>query len=250
MKKVVVIVLFTVISFFLYSIVFQTREQPPVISYTFDFDEMDKDFWLVGQWENYNRSYDLVSLKDGILKMTSDVPEALPYVLSRPIEIRSGDVITLKRKVKISHGDQMFAGGLAMYQTNTSELVPPKTDGSWFTAMGDGIALVEYSYDLSPLQKRPGKDVVRFLAADWEYNENFKLIPPFYDKWVEESLSYDTRSNQITYKIDDTEYKLNSYPVDQNNIRFLMHAYGEGAGNSMEIDWVEITVVNKKNGLK
>lgn len=246
MKKVFVIGFFIIISFFIYGIIFKTTEQPPVISYTFDFNEMDKEFWLVGQWENYKRSYDLVSLKDGMLKMTSDVPEAIPYILSRPIEIRSGDVITLKRKVKISHGETMFAGGFAMYQTNSSELIPEKTDGSWFTSMGDGIALVEYSYDLSPYQKRPGKDVIRFLAADWEYNDNFKLIPPVYDQWIEESLSYDTRSNQISYKINDMEYKLNSYPIDQNNIRFLMHAYGEGSGNSVDIDWVEISVVNKR----
>lgn len=245
MRKIVVIVLFLVISFFVFSIIFQTREQPPAISYSFDFDQIDKDFWLMGQWGSFKRAYDLADVQNGILTMTSDNTEAIPYLLSKPIELRSGDVITLTRKVKISHGSGMFAGGLAMYQTNDSELIPDGTDGSWFTALGDGICLVEYSYDLTPNQKRPGKDIIRFLAADWEYNDNFKLIPPVYDEWIQESLSYDTRSSQLTYKLGDTEYKLSSYKIDQNNIRFFMHAYGAGSGNEVDIDSIEVTVINK-----
>lgn len=250
MKKLIVFILFVTITFFIYSIFVKTTEKPPTITYYFDFDEMDKEFWLVGQWGDFKRSYDLVNIKSGNLIMDSNNSNAIPYMLSMPIELRNGDVITLTRKVKISHGEGMFAGGIAMYQTSSSELLPERADGAWFTSMGDGIALIEYSYDLSPVQTRPGKDVIRFLAADWEYNDNFKLIPPVYNEWIEESFSYDTRSHQISYKINGFEHKLNSYAIDQNSIRFLMHAYGEGLGNSVEIDWVEIKVENKKTRMQ
>lgn len=251
MRKAFVILLLVVAGFLYYNIFVHERVPQDIVTYRFDFDEMDKDFWLVSEWENFSRAYDTVKLEGGTLKLSADVTGIMPFMLSKPLELQSKDVLTIKRRVKISHGTGTFEGGLALYQTTDLELVPEKSDGSWFTAMGDGIVLVEYSYDLMSTSVRPGRDVIRFLAADWEYNDNYTLITPIYDEWVEETLIFDMRSNQMTYKLGDKEYKLYSYRLDKSAVRVLMHAYGSGSGNVIELDYVEITIEDKgsKRGL-
>jgi hypothetical protein len=247
MKKFIIVISFIIITFLVYTMMFQGKETPDSHMYSFDFERVDKDMWFVGNWGSFDGAYDWASLKNGILKMSSSGEEGTPYLLSKPIEIRDGDVITLKRHVKISRNDTYFAGGLAMFQTDDLDTIPEKTDGNWMTSLGDGVALIEYSYDLSQNQERPGKDVIRFLAADWDYNENYQLISPIYDAWVDETLVFDTRSSQLIYTLNDTTYKLNSYKLDRSNIRFLIHAYGEGSGNSIEMDDLTITIENKRN---
>lgn len=250
MKKAFVIILFAVAAYLIFSIASHQADVPEVQTYRFDFDEMDKDFWLVSKWETFQRAYDIVNLEGGILKLTADNTGIMPYMLSKPLELQSKDVLTIKRRVKIQRGNDTFSGGFALYQTMDLDLIPEKSDGSWFTAMGDGIVLVEYSYDLVNTSKRPGRDIIRFLAADWEYNDNYQLITPVYDEWIEETLIFDMRSNQMTYKLNDKAYKLYSYKLDKSAVRILMHPYGTGNGNQMDIDYVEVTIEDKRGRSK
>lgn len=246
MKKIVIVVLVLITTFFLYSLLFQKDNSPKALVYRFDFDELDREFWLVSPWESYKRDYSLVSMNRGVLKLSSDVKGIMPYMLSQPLKIESGDVLTFERKVRLTHGEGTFAGGLAMYQTDQSDLIPEFEKGSWFSAFGEGVFLVEYSFDLRNVQDRPGRDVFRFLAADWSYNDNYQLITPIYNEWVIEKFVYDTRSHQMTYYLNDKPYKLNSLPLDRDYVRFLMHPFGSGLGNSIEMEYIEITVENKR----
>lgn len=245
MKKAFVIILFAVAAYLMFSIATHESKPAETITYRFDFNEMDKDFWLVSEWESYVRSYDLAKLENGILTLSADHTGIMPFMLSRPLELQSKDVLSVKRRVKITRGNDTFSGGMAFYQTMDLDLMPVISDGSWFTAMGDGIVLVEYSHDLINTSNRPGRDVIRFLAADWEYNDNFTLIPPIYDEWIEETLIFDMRSNLMTYRLNDSEYKLYSYMLDKSAIRILMHPFGTGLGNSVEIDYIEVTIEDK-----
>jgi hypothetical protein len=247
MRKAFIVVLFVIAAFLFYSIATHESTPAQMETYRFDFNEMDKDFWLVSEWETFKRAYDLVKIEDGVLKLSSDTTGVMPYLLSKPLELQSKDVLTIKRRVKISHGNDTFAGGLALYQTTDLDLVPDRTDGSWFTAIGDGIMLLEYSYDLQYESERPGRDVIRFLAADWEYNNNYQLITPIYDEWIDETLIFDMRSNQMIYKLNDKEYKLYSYKLDKSAVRIMMHPYGTGTGNSIDIDYVEVTIEDKSS---
>lgn len=245
MKKVLIVVAFAIISFLIYTTAFQPEETNPVLSYDFDFDKVDRDFWLVGEWGSFDRDYDAAEVDEGQLILTSNDSDHVPYILSKPIEIRQGDVITLKRRVKISHNDNYFSGGLVFFQTDEEDITPSLSESGFDHSFGDGIALIEYSYDFAKEQERPGKDVIRFLAADWDYNNNYVLINPVYDEWVDETFVFDTRTSQMTYEINGSVYKLNSYKLDRNYIRVLMHAYGRGFGNEVAVDSVSITVDNK-----
>ncbi len=246
MKKLIVLILFVTLSFLIYSYGFKSNQQDTLTVYSFDFETLDKTFWTTGYWDDLSRQNDAVALDGGVLKVGVDPRLGAGYLLSKPIPIREGDVITLKRRVRISSGDDMFNGGLAMFQTSDENLIPQASSGPWVRSFGDGVFLVEYSRDLLSVQDRPGRDVIRFLAADWEYNNNYQLITPIYDRWYDETITFDTRSSQMTYSIDGKTYRLNSYQLDRSYIRFFMHAYGEGVGHLLEVDSLEITVEYKK----
>lgn len=247
-KKIFVAIAIAVLALIVVSaITLSQNEESPGEQHHFDFDSVDEleDFWLVSKFGSFQSAENLVEIEDGILTMSTNRSDGIPMLLSKPIDLPPSSVLTVKRRVRLTRNSTMFAGGFALFQTGETELVPAPTDGSWFTAIGDGIVLVEYSYDLVRKQKRPGKDVFRFLASDWEVNDNYKLVNPIYGEWVDEVLIYDTRINRITYKLGEETYHLNSYAVDKPGIRILMHPYGTGAGNLVEIDFVDIKVEDK-----
>lgn len=246
MRRIVVVVLIVAIVVLIYSTYMKSQEPDPILSYSFDFEDgLDTEFWMMAPWESLLPDNDLAAISGGILKISQDTRGVMPYLLSKPIEVRQGDVVTMKRKIRVSHGGDTFSGGTSMYQTSEVDLVPEGNSGSWSSSFGDGVFLIEYAYDLVNELERPGRDVVRFLAADWEYNDNYTLISPVYDEWIEEIIVFDTRSSQISYTTGSNTYRLSSYPLDRGNIRFMIHPYGTGYGNSIELDSIEITVENK-----
>lgn len=226
---------------------FGSKDQAQVFRFDFDSDENLDGFWLVSKFGTFERNSELIKIKDGSLILYSSDNEPMPMFLSKPLDVPPGYVIQVKRKVRITKGDSVLAGGLALYQTNDEELIPRPHSGQWASAIGEGIGLVEYSYDLYRKEKRPGKNVFRLLAADWEVNDNYELLKPMYDEWFEEELSFDTRTHTLHYRVNDRDYYLGSYQMDKNAARVLMHSYGTGNDNKIEIDYIEITLKNKNS---
>lgn len=248
LSKFIFIAVLLLIVFYLLFSIFTHKETPPNKQvYRMDFDDpddFDHDTWLISNWKTFKRDKKILNIHDGFLTLNGTTSQ-VPMMISKPFDITPNSVITLKRRVRITHGEGTFSGGLAMYQTDDFDLVPPPSDSEWFLRMGDGIVLIEYSYDLISNSERPGRDVFRFLASDWKYHDNFKLLSPKYNEWVEEVLVFDRRVNKITYEIDGERHALNSYKLDRNAIRFLMHPFGTGAGNTIEIDYIEVTIEDK-----
>lgn len=224
------------------------KNQVQVFRFDFDSDENLDDFWLVSKFGTFERNSDLIRIKDGCLVLYSADGGSIPMFLSKPLDVPPGYVIQIKRKVRITRGEGILSGGFALFQTNDEVSVPKLDSGQWASAIGEGIGLVEYSYDLYRKEKRPGKNVFRFLAADWEFNDNYELLKPIYNEWFEEELSFDTRTHTLHYKVNDRDYYLGSYQMDKNAARVLMHCYGTGNENKIEIDYVEITLKNKASG--
>ncbi len=213
--------------------------------YRFDFEQGEdlSEFWNICEFATFNRDKDLLRVKDGVLTLFSS-SDSMPMMISKPLDVPQGSVITVTRRVKISRGERLFAGGFAMFQTEDSNLVtkPSEGDKSWGRCLGDCMGLIEYSYDLKHKEKRPGKDVFRFLAADWELNKNHEIIMPVYDEWFVESFSYDTRLNRLIYRINMDKYTLNTYSMDKPAVRILMHSYGKGNDCKIEIDYIEVKI--------
>ena len=93
--------MFAVIAFLVFSIATHEKVDNTIETYRFEFDEIDKDFWLVSAWETYKRAYDLAEIDNGILTLSKDTTGVMPFMLSKPLELQSKDVLTIKRRVKI-----------------------------------------------------------------------------------------------------------------------------------------------------
>ncbi len=207
------------------------------------FETLDREFWYVGEWETFFPAYNKVIMKDGTVAMTVNESERGPFMLSKPILIETESVITIKRKVYVDYGNERFTGGFALMQTDSQELRPMTLEESE-APLGAGIALIEYVHNYNESSKRPGRDVFRVLAPNWERDRNFVLMEPIFGEWFEEEVIYNTSNGNITYKVNEQGYKLKGLAMDEKSpyLRLFMHAYGEQTGHTHKMDSFELKI--------
>ncbi|GKT33965.1 hypothetical protein ADUPG1_007576, partial [Aduncisulcus paluster] len=74
------------------------------------------------------------------------------------------------------------------------------------------------------------------MGPAWKTENAYAVLEPTYDDWIEEELVFDTRTNQILYKLGGKEYRVNGMPITRPSIRVFMHAYGWHTGHYMKLD--------------
>ncbi len=246
-RRLIVLVLFVaIVSTFYY---FQFIEgEAEVASYTFrdDFKGINRDFWYIGEWQTMFTAYDKVTIRNDILTAEVTETDRGPFMLSKPIPVTEGDVITIKRRAKLHYANDNFTGGLAIVQTSDEELKPVVMENDWGRSIGDGVALVEYVHSYNEDSERPGRDIFRVMGPGWKTENAYAVLEPTFDDWFEEELVFDTRTNQILYKIGGKEYRVNGEAITRPYIRVFMHAYGWETGHYMKLDWFEIKVENMR----
>lgn len=246
-RRIIVLVLFIALvgSFYYFQFV---HESPEPVQYTFrdDFKGIDRDFWYIGEWETMFQAYDKVSVRNDILTAETTETDRGPFLLTKPIPISEGDVVTIRRRVKLHYANDKFTGGMAIVQTQDEDLKPVVLENNWGRSLGSAVALVEYVHNYDQSSERPGRDIFRVMGPNWKQDDAYAVIEPTYDDWFEEKLVFDTRSNQILYTLGDKEYRVNSVPITAPNIRVFMHAYGAHTGHSMKLDWFDIEVRNMR----
>lgn len=220
--------------------------KPQRISYRDDFKNLDRDFWYVGEWETMFKAYDKVKLQNGILTATFKETDRGPFLLSKPIPIKEGDVVTVKRRVKIHYANDKFMGGFALIQTNDTALKPIVHNNDWGKSLGQAIALVEYVHFYSQDTERPGRDIFRVMGPNWKEEDAYVVLEPTFDDWFEESLIFDTRNDEIRYNLGEKTYRVSGQKMDKSSIRVFMHAFGWNTGHSMKLDWVDIQIESTK----
>jgi len=206
-----------------------------------EFDELDRDFWYVGEWKTYFSSYEKAKLNNGILRLEIDEVDKGPILLSAPIEIQTGNILTVKRRVKMTYSNEHFTGGMAILETSDEGLIPSALNDDQ-SKLGNGVVLIEYVHSFDHNSNRPGNNVFRVLPRTWEYENNYELADPIFDEWFEEELVYDTNENIITYKLNDKVYTVEATALKDDSVRLYMHGYGYDTGHTVEIDWIEISV--------
>jgi hypothetical protein len=246
MKKVIVLLAFIAFVFFIYSIRDKFEDALDFSSDEFynhdDFKKLDEDFWYVGEWKTFDKVTNKVNVDDGILTMEVSETDKGPIMFSKPIEVKEGQVIKISRRAKIHYANDFFTGGLALIETNEISLRPFIEENYGKSGIGFAVALVEYVHNYDEQVVRPGKDTFRLLPPNWMENSNYKLIDPIFDDWFTEELTYDPETGRITYKLNEDEYTLEGLPMDEKNIRVMMHPYGMYTGHSIKIDWFEISI--------
>ena len=249
-KKIIAFIIFMGLLGTFYYVQFKEKivDDKIVFEYRDDFNELNRDFWFLGEWQTMDAIYDKVDIKNGILNLEVKETDRGPFLLSKPFPISKGDVLTVKRRVKIHYSNNNFTGGLAITQTDESDVKPVANDENWARSLGQAAMLVEYVHNYNEKITRPGRDLFRVLPPTWESDDNYAVVEPIFDDWFEEEIIYDTRTNKITYKINGKEFKVNGLEIDKPNLRIFMHSYGWYTDHYVKIDWIEIKVEDKKIG--
>lgn len=241
MKKMIIFLVFIAFCFGVYFTTDDDDVSLPSFHYVDEFDSLDRDFWYVGEWKSLYSAYDKAKLNNSILKLEIDEVDKGPVLLSKPIEIMNGNVLTIKRRVRMTYANNHFTGGLALIETKDEGLIPSALNNE-NTNLGNGIVLIEYVNSFEDDSKRPGRNVFRVLPRSWEFDDNYELVEPIFNEWFEEEIIYDTTEKTITYKLNDKVYSVKSQEMFEERIRIYMHGYGFETGHIVEIDWIEISI--------
>jgi hypothetical protein len=249
MRKIIVFLVFVVSAYFIYTNVsFDDlaikRQELDIITYFDGFEVLDREMWYVGEWETHESAYNKVFLSDNIIKIPVNETDKGPYLLSKPIALGEKEIIKIKRRTKLKYGSDYFAGGLVVFETDQEEFKPDARRGLPF---GNAVILVEYAHDQNENTQRPGTDVFRLLAPDWETNKNYVLAEPIFDEWFVEELIINTYTGRVSYILNDKVYSIKSIAITKPYIRIWMHAYGEYTGHELEIDYFELKLTDPEN---
>jgi len=240
-KRIIVFIVFVAFSFGVYSYVNKEEETLPTYYYMDEFDSLDRDFWYVGEWQSLYSAYDKAKLNNGILKLEIDEVDQGPILLSKPIEIQNGNILTIKRRVRMTYANDHFTGGLALIETKDEGLIPSALNHG-NSNLGNAVVLIEYVNSFNESSKRPGSNVFRILPRSWEFENNYELVEPIFNEWFEEEIVYDTVAQTISYKLNEKVYTVKSQAMLEERLRIYMHGYGFETGHIVEIDWIEISI--------
>lgn len=212
----------------------------PANGFRDEFNTVDRELWYVGEWRTNKPAYEKALIQESVINLKVQETDRGPYMLSEVLEVKEPSVITIKRRAKISYGNNRFMGGMALLQTERDTFKPQIVEEGADMGFGNGIVLVEYVHNLDPLTKRPGQDGFRVLMPDWQSDGNYKVLPPIFGEWFEETLIYNTKSGQVVYRLNDDEYTFRGFAMSKKFFRVFMHSYGNGVGHSLKMDWFEV----------
>jgi len=206
-------------------------------------DRLNDDFWFVGEWLTTFDGSQKVDVKNGLLTLPVDDVDRSPFLLSKGIPVKKGDIVTIKRRVKMHYGNEKFTGGLALVQTDAPELQLVTGSEGWSRSLGEAIAVVEYVHNYDETSERPGRHIFRVMSPLWETDNEYALLQPKFDEWFEEELIYDTRNLKVTYKLNNEVVKINTLLLDKPYVKVFMHSYGQFTGHYTKMDNFSIEVI-------
>lgn len=239
-KAILVLLLLLVCGIFLVKYV--TKPNNVTYMYKDDFNELNQEEWFIGEWGTGLSAPKRVTVEDGVLEALVRETDRAPIVMSKPFPIDKKSLVTIKRRVKLHYGNEVFTGGMSILQTDDQEVAPISKSSVWYEDFGQSVLLMEYVHDESKDSVRPGRHNFRLLIPGWDKNDNYGVMQPIFDEWFVETLTLDCMTGRITYKIDDKSLIIKGYKPDKNFLRVMMHPYGFYTGHEMQIDWMEIKV--------
>ncbi len=235
-KRVIVLLIFIAFCFLIYKFTLKEKE---LENYHFrdDFNNLNMDFWYIGDWENLFSCYEDAILDDGVLILKTKEVDKGPILISKPLSVKKDEILNVKRRVKLHYGNDHFTGGFVLFETKNSKLRP-------YRPIGNALSLIEYVRTKEESKRPGGNEIFRVLPRNFE--EDFAIMDPIFNKWFIEEIIYDAGTGDMTYKINNKEYNVKAPSLTDNYIRLYMHAYGYYTGHEMDIDWIEINITKKE----
>ena len=205
-------------------------------------DRLNEEFWFAGEWMTTFDGSNKVEVKNGLLTLPVDEVDRGPFLLSKGIPVKKGDIVTVKRRAKIHYANEKFTGGLALVQSDEPNPTLVTGNEGWSRSLGEAIAVVEYVHNYDESSERPGRHIFRVMTPLWEIDKEYALLEPRFDEWFEETLIYDTRNLKVTYKLNGETVKVNSLLLDKPYVKIFMHSYGQETGHYTKMDSFSVEV--------
>ncbi|MBF0407504.1 MAG: hypothetical protein HQM10_09120 [Candidatus Riflebacteria bacterium] len=216
-----------------------------------EFDSLDKsDWWATrGSWGDKfgeGKPYDATGIlvKNGEVTLLAERTNEVGVLYSRPIAVPRGAVIFLRRRVKIHAANRKFGGTLEVFACESGVPSPAKPD---FNQRLFAITYqnMDYETDLNCIALLTGSNVPN--GPGKYQGGQAPLIPGRWDEWLEEEVSYDTGSGEVTYRLPGIEpLRAKGVPLAQPCIKLLQHPYGWGTGHYVTMDFIEIFIRDGK----
>jgi choice-of-anchor C domain-containing protein len=181
----------------------------PVYKQTYyhdDFNFLNKKFWIPLEWQTLKYSLNKIYIKNGILDLKCNYTDRSGFLSSKAIKIQKGDVITIKRRVKVHYANPYFEGGIWFFQTNNPIITPATSLKRWSNKLGKAlfhVSYYNYHYEKPGIsQYVPTKHGFAIDGYDWRNKQNYGILSPIWNKWFVEEIIYDSGKNIAVYKVN------------------------------------------------
>lgn len=209
-----------------------------------EFNSFDNTFWTVE--DKYGPALDMMSVSDGIIKVTATETDNYPTLISKGIPIEMGDKLIIKRRTYAHAEHDKFAPGA---------YVTEETNDSWnFDRDRDFNVLLffqhlYFTYDVGRYPENLTKGNFGYTRLDSftkpnELNkENYGITRSTLDEWVEEEFVYDTVTGDVTITSGGETMNFKGRPLEHSYVRFQMSPYGWYTGQYDQMDWIDFKVM-------
>ena len=211
-----------------------------------DFDRFDPSKWEVYEWKTLRHLDGAGLVRNGVLDLRCDRTDRSPFVVSKPIPLKKGEIFIFRRRVKVHYANRYFEGGIRFYQTDGSAVRMPANRAAWLSAFGKylfGVNYYNYVYEKPGVRQYvPTRYGFALSGYDWRRRHNYGVLEPIWDRWFEEEIVFDPGAGTVTYRIDGRVVGVHSIPFSGPYLSFVMHSYGWYTGHDVQVDWVDWSV--------
>lgn len=218
----------------------QPTEDAAAHQYTFEGATLPAGLKVI-QYVTLENSSDY-SLNEGILTLADNTTDRAPILITDPIPLEQGDIITVSRRVRLQHANDYFTGALRITGVNSETLNQVPDDAGWYKSLGQMLATVDYYYYFYMEDQKPVTD--GFVLSDVSEGgySAAETTNSVFGNWFTETLTYNTATGAVTWNLNGTQYTAQGLPLTQNYICVQMHCYGWFTGHTMDIDTLQISV--------
>lgn len=165
-----------------------------------------------------------------------------PILVSDPIELGPGDIISITRKVRMQYANDYFSGAMRITALENGELnLTPGTD-RWDSNLGQIVANVDYLHYFYMDDHKAATDGFVLYDVSAGGFSAAKIQTPVFGEWFDETLTYNASTGETSWTFNGDTSTAQGLPLQQPAISVIMHCYGWYDGHSMDIDELEIVV--------
>lgn len=200
------------------------------------------DFWHVVSYVTLEDANSQTSIQDGYLTLSDQVTDRAPILVSDPIYLNPGEILTVRRKVRLHYANDYFNGAMRITAPVDGKLnLQPGTD-RWDSNFGQIVANIDYLHYFYMEDNKAATDgFILYNVVDGGYSAE-EIVTPVFDQWFTESISYYASSGDTMWQINGQTYLSKGLPLKQPAVCVVMNAYGWYTGHSMDIDQIEINI--------